>query len=135
MSWEGRSCNGKNLEGSSVGVVFYGENGSLLIPAGNSYTLFDLDGNIVKEVKNTQEIDARDKSNPAEKLDALHIQKMALVYILMWLRAIKVRYSYNWEILPNGWAVLWKSIKKTDISKTMKMLKNFGADPMKKDGK
>ncbi len=76
MSWEGRSCNGKNIEGSSVGVVFYGENGSLLIPAGNSYTQFDLDGKVVKEVLNTQEIDARDQSNPAEKLDALHIQNM-----------------------------------------------------------
>ena len=76
MSWEGRSCNGKNVEGSSVGVVFYGENGSLLIPSGNRYTHFDLDGKIVKEVKNSQFIDARDKSNPAEKLDALHIQNM-----------------------------------------------------------
>lgn len=76
MSWEGRSCNGKNIEGSSVGVVFYGENGSLLIPSGNSYIQFDLEGKIVKEVKNTQEIDARNKSNPAEKLDALHIQNM-----------------------------------------------------------
>ena len=76
MSWEGRSCNGKDIEGSSVGVVFYGENGSLLIPSGNSYTQFDLDGKVVKEVKNTQEIDARNKSNPAEQLDALHIQNM-----------------------------------------------------------
>jgi len=76
MSWEGRSCNGKNIEGSSVGVVFYGENGSLLIPSGNSYTQFDLEGKIVKDVKNTQEIDARNKSNPAEQLDALHIQNM-----------------------------------------------------------
>ncbi|NNE76856.1 MAG: Gfo/Idh/MocA family oxidoreductase, partial [Pricia sp.] len=76
MSWEGRSCNGKNVEGSSVGVVFYGENGSLLIPSGNSYTQFDLDGKIVNEVKNSQEIDARNKSNPAEQLDALHIQNM-----------------------------------------------------------
>ncbi len=76
MSWEGRSCNGKPIEESSVGVVFYGENGSLLIPAGNSYTQFDLDGNIIKEVENTEVIDARNKSNPAEKLDALHIQNM-----------------------------------------------------------
>lgn len=76
MSWEGRSCNGKNIEGSAVGVVFYGENGSLLIPSGNSYTQFDLNGKIVKEVKNSQKIDARDKSNPAEILDALHIQNM-----------------------------------------------------------
>ena len=31
MSWEGRSCNGKTIEGSTVGVLFYGEKGSLLI--------------------------------------------------------------------------------------------------------
>ncbi len=76
MSWEGRSCNGKNIEGSSVGVVFYGENGSMLIPGGNSYTVFDLESKVVKEVKHTEVIDARNKSNPAEKLDAFHIQNM-----------------------------------------------------------
>ena len=76
MSWEGRSCNGKGIEGSSVGVIFYGENGSLLVPGGNTYTLFDLDGKVVKEVKHSEEIDARDTSNPAEKLDAFHIQNM-----------------------------------------------------------
>lgn len=76
MSWEGRSCNGKNIEGSSVGVLFYGENGSMLIPGGDSYTIFDLQGKVVKEVENTMKIDARNKMNPAEKLDALHIQNM-----------------------------------------------------------
>ena len=76
MSWEGRSCNGKNVEGSSVGVVFYGEKGSLRIPSGNGYTQFDLEGKVVKEVEDTRFIDARNKSNPAEKLDALHIQNM-----------------------------------------------------------
>lgn len=35
MSWEGRSCNGKHVEGSSVGVLFYGEEGTILIPGGN----------------------------------------------------------------------------------------------------
>ncbi|MEG3659827.1 Gfo/Idh/MocA family oxidoreductase [Arenibacter palladensis] len=76
MSWEGRSCNGKPIEGSSVGVMFYGENGSMLIPGGNSYSIFDLEGNLVKEVENSQEIDPRNNSNPAELLDALHIQNM-----------------------------------------------------------
>lgn len=76
MSWEGRSCNGKPIEGSSVGVVFYGEKGSLLIPSGNSYTLFDLQGKIIKEVKEQQKIDPRDLSNPSEQVDALHIQNM-----------------------------------------------------------
>ncbi|WP_149274305.1 Gfo/Idh/MocA family protein [Pareuzebyella sediminis] len=76
MTWTGRSCNGKDVAGSSVGVIFYGEKGSLLIPSGNSYTQFDLDGKVVKDVQNTQKIDARNKSNPAEQLDALHIQNM-----------------------------------------------------------
>ncbi len=76
MSWEGRSCNGKDIEGSSVGVIFYGENGSLLIPGGNGYTLFDLKGKVVRKVRHSEVIDARNKSNPAEELDALHIQNM-----------------------------------------------------------
>ncbi len=76
MSWEGRSCNGKNIEGSSVGVMFYGEKGSLLIPSGNSYTQFDLDGKVVKEVKHSLVVDPLNKSNPSEILDAYHIQNM-----------------------------------------------------------
>jgi predicted dehydrogenase len=76
MSWEGRSCNGKYIEGSSVGVMFYGEKGSLLIPSGNSYTIFDLQSKVVKEVKDDYKIDPRDLSNPAEQLDAIHIQNM-----------------------------------------------------------
>lgn len=76
MSWEGRSCNGKNIEGSSVGVMFYGEKGSILIPGGNSYTIFDLDSKVVKHVKDEEGIDPRDLANPAEFLDALHIRNM-----------------------------------------------------------
>jgi len=48
----------------------------MLIPGGNSYTIFDLEGKVIKDVKHTEVIDARNKSNPAEKLDALHIQNM-----------------------------------------------------------
>ncbi len=76
MSWEGRSCNGKNIEGSAVGVMFYGENGSMLIPGGDSYTIFDLDGKVVKEARANREVDSRNLTNPAEQLDALHITNM-----------------------------------------------------------
>jgi len=76
ISWEGRSCNGKPNEGSSVGVVFYGENGSLMIPSGNSYTIFDLQGKVVKEVREQYTIDPHDLSNPSEQIDALHIQNL-----------------------------------------------------------
>jgi len=73
MTWEGRSCNGKTIEGSTVGALFYGENGSLLID-GNAYTIFNLESKVMKEVKNEKVIDARNLSNPASDLDSLHIQ-------------------------------------------------------------
>ncbi len=76
MSWEGRSCNGKYIEGSSVGVIFYGEEGSMVISGGNNYKVYDLKNNLVKEVKDTQAIDPRDASNPASHLDALHIRNL-----------------------------------------------------------
>jgi len=74
MSWEGRSCNGRYIEGSSVGAIFYGEKGSLEIASGNSYTIYDLDNKIVKEVKQEQKIDAHNLSNPSGSLDGIHIQ-------------------------------------------------------------
>ena len=74
MVWEGRSCNGKDVEGSSVGVLFYGDNGSMLIPSGNSYSVFDLSGKRVRHVEDTRTVDPRNATNPAEHLDALHIQ-------------------------------------------------------------
>lgn len=76
MTWEGRSCNGKPIEGSSVGVVFYGEEGSFFIPGGDQYTVFDLDNKVVKEVKGSKEIDPRDAANPSSHMDALHIRNL-----------------------------------------------------------
>jgi predicted dehydrogenase len=72
--WEGRSCNGRTIEGSSVGVVFYGENGSLQIDSGNEYKIFDLKNKLVKEVKNNITVDARNLADPSQQLDAFHIQ-------------------------------------------------------------
>jgi predicted dehydrogenase len=74
MTWEGRSCNGRTVEGNSVGVIFYGESGSLLIESGNSYKVFDLDNKLVKDVKNDLQIDPRNRMNPSQALDAIHIQ-------------------------------------------------------------
>lgn len=74
MTWEGRSCNGRTIEGTSVGVVFYGETGSLQIDAGNTYRHYDLENKLVKEVKNEFVVDARNRMNPSQALDAIHIQ-------------------------------------------------------------
>jgi len=74
ITWEGRSCNGRSVEGTSVGVMFYGETGSLLIESGNSYKIYDLKNTLVKEVKDNYTINALNTSDPAQELDALHIQ-------------------------------------------------------------
>jgi len=73
MSWEGRSCNGKTIEGITVGAMFYGEEGSMMID-GNGYTIYDLKSEIVKEVKNKEVVDPRNLANPAANLDSVHIQ-------------------------------------------------------------
>lgn len=76
ISWEGRSCNGRTIEGASVGAMFYGETGSLLITGANAYTIYDLKNNVVKDVKSNIEIDPRNLLNPSESLDAFHIQNL-----------------------------------------------------------
>ncbi len=74
MTWEGRSCNGKHVEGSSVGVIFYGEEGSIMIGGGNAYKVIDLNNKVVKDVKNEVEVDPRNKANPSQVLDGMHFQ-------------------------------------------------------------
>lgn len=73
ITWEGRSCNGVQVEGSSVGVIFYGEEGALQIEGGNAYKIFDLKGKLVKNVENTIVVDPRNAANPSQLLDAFHI--------------------------------------------------------------
>lgn len=74
MSWEGRSCNGKYIEDSSVGVSFYGEKGTLVISGGNDYKIYDLKNKVTKEVKDEKGVDPRDLANPAGHLDATHVR-------------------------------------------------------------
>lgn len=76
MEWEGRSCNGRDVEGSSVGCTFYGETGALEmeVAGGNSYRIYDLKNKLLKEVKNDVKVDATNLVDPSQALDALHIQ-------------------------------------------------------------
>jgi hypothetical protein len=57
-----------------VFAAFYVEKGTLVIDGGNSYKLYDPDNKLIKEAKNDMAIDARNKVNPSQALDALHIQ-------------------------------------------------------------
>lgn len=74
MEFESRSCNGRYIEGSSVGASFYGEKGTLVLEGRNAYKIYDLKNKLLKEVKNDFAIDTRNTVSPAQALDALHIQ-------------------------------------------------------------
>ena len=73
ISWEGRSCNGQPIEGSAVGVIFYGEKGSLIINDGNSFKVYDREKKIIKEAKPETAINARNVADPSQNLDAVHL--------------------------------------------------------------
>jgi predicted dehydrogenase len=73
-TWEGRSCNGLDSDGSATGVTFYGDNGSIVYHGGNSYKHFGYDGKMVSEVKDFTPFDSTNKVSPLESLDGLHLQ-------------------------------------------------------------
>lgn len=91
ITWEGISCNSRPIEGSGVGVIFSGDNGSLRIDGGNAYSIYDIKGKLVKEVNSTIAIDARNLSNPSGDLDSAHIRNF--------LDAIRVGTPLNADIL------------------------------------
>jgi predicted dehydrogenase len=76
ITWEGRSANGTKSEGDSVGVVFYGETGTMQIGGGNGYTVYGLDSKVIKEVKPEKKVDVTDPVNPAGLLDGYHVQNL-----------------------------------------------------------
>jgi len=49
--WEGRSCNGFNSEGVGRGVIFYGEKGTMTVPGGDDYKVYDLENKLIRDVK------------------------------------------------------------------------------------
>ena len=74
-TWEGRSCNGYESEGSGRGVIFYGEKGTIVYPGANSYKIFDNDKNaLITEVKDDTPMDPTNKVSPFESLDTLHLK-------------------------------------------------------------
>ncbi len=75
LMWENRSSNGRKIEGADRGVIFYGDKGSL-DSDGEGYTVYDLAGKMVKEVKKqgpTEVIDARNTASVSLGMDSLHV--------------------------------------------------------------
>ena len=74
FSWEGRSCNSLPVDGQPLGVVFYGETGSLYLTGGNDYRIADMKGKTVKEVKSDLKFETGNLLNPSEALDVFHFR-------------------------------------------------------------
>ena len=75
LMWENRSSNGRKIEGADRGVIFYGDKGSL-DSDGEAYTVYDLAGKMVKEVKKqgpAEAIDGRNTASPSLGMDSLHV--------------------------------------------------------------
>jgi len=96
MIWESRSCNSMPLHGSSAGVVFHGEEGSVVIESGNAYTVYDNERrpNIVKQVN--------EETNPSEQPDQQNTVGPGMGYdfehIYNFLQAIREGIVPNSEI-------------------------------------
>jgi predicted dehydrogenase len=71
ISWEGRSSNGRTVEGNSGGVSFHGENGTLVID-GNGYALFDNKNKELKKVTSNRN-NPLDTTGPGFDLDVDHL--------------------------------------------------------------
>jgi len=74
ITWEGRSFSSTNVNNADRGVVFYGDNGSIINPGGNSYTVFDKDNKVIKDSKDAT--DSRDTTNTVSaggNLDEMHV--------------------------------------------------------------
>ncbi len=74
MTWEGRSCNDFPVEGTGRGVIFYGDKGTMVIPGGDDYKIFDPGNKLIKEVKtDIQQADATNTMGMGDLLDSLHL--------------------------------------------------------------
>ncbi len=72
-TWEGRSCNNYQSEGSGRGVIFYGDKGTINYPGSNSYKIFDQANKLVSEVKDDTPFNASNTVSPTEQLDMQHM--------------------------------------------------------------
>lgn len=74
MLWESRSCNPHTVEGSGRGVIFYGEKGTMVIPGGDDYQVFDLENKLIKKVETEiGKIDATNTVGMGANLDTIHL--------------------------------------------------------------
>ncbi|HEY3757305.1 MAG TPA: Gfo/Idh/MocA family oxidoreductase [Opitutaceae bacterium] len=77
LSWEGRSCNPRPVEGRQRGAMIYGTEGSALLD-GLEYTIYDRKDRIVREVKSAGQKDTTNiLSSTGAAADTLHFRNFA----------------------------------------------------------
>jgi len=78
-TWEQRSCNTYNVEGSGRGVTYYGTKGTIVVPGGDGYRVYDQDNKLVKEVKeDAPQADGTNTVSPNASLDGVHIDNFLM---------------------------------------------------------
>jgi predicted dehydrogenase len=73
MAWEGRSCNKFDEAKSGRGTIFYGDKGTLVIPAGDDYQVYDMDGKLTHDAKSPLGAVEATTTGMGEKLDSTHL--------------------------------------------------------------
>lgn len=91
MTWEGRSCNNFPVEGAGRGTIFYGERGSMVIPGGAAYKIYDEKNKVVKEVTSSAKADAANTVSATGDQDAQHL--------LNFVEAVREQAKLNAPIL------------------------------------
>jgi len=74
LSFDCNSCNPKRIDDAAVGVMFYGDSGSLFISGGNDYKIYDMRNKVVKDVKSNLGVQVGNTVDPSQDLDMIHFQ-------------------------------------------------------------
>ncbi len=72
ITWEGRSCNGRGVEGRGRGTAIYGSEGTMILDR-DGYEIYDYKNNKVKEVKASDKAASMD-TRGGDKMTSLHLQ-------------------------------------------------------------
>jgi predicted dehydrogenase len=73
IAWEGKSCNKFDEAKTGRGTIFYGDRGTLVIPAGDDYQVYDMDSKLIRDAKSSLGAVEATSQGMGEKLDSTHL--------------------------------------------------------------
>ncbi len=127
--WEGRSCNNYRIEGSERGVIFYGDNGTLVYPGEKSYKVYDKQRQMIKN-----SVDPSDGGNTTntvstdENMDKLHIEDFLACIRTGKRPNAEVEVGHRSTLLVQLGNISWRTKQTLEIDpKTGRILNNPAA--------